>query len=62
MIIFIIELAVGIAAAVYKKDFDDAFRDSLKMSMKNYSKDSPDTLAAWDNVQTKVRIIFYRFF
>ncbi|KAF2901311.1 hypothetical protein ILUMI_04889 [Ignelater luminosus] len=24
------------------------------MSMKNYSKESPDTLAAWDNVQTKL--------
>jgi len=53
LIIFVIELAVGIAAAVYKNDFEDALRDSLRQSMTNYSRDSSEK-AAWDNVQSKL--------
>ncbi|XP_012277952.1 CD151 antigen [Orussus abietinus] len=51
LIIFVIELAVGIAAAVFKNDFSMVMKDSLKMSMKNYTQ--ADQMA-WDNVQTKL--------
>ncbi|KAG5872982.1 hypothetical protein JTB14_017039 [Gonioctena quinquepunctata] len=33
IIIFILELAVGISAAVYKADFQEALKDNLKKSM-----------------------------
>lgn len=51
LIIFVIELAVGIAAAVFKNDFSMAMKDTLKESMKNYT--DADKFA-WDNVQNKV--------
>ncbi|KAM0731349.1 CD63 antigen [Formica fusca] len=51
LIIFVIELAVGIAAAVFKNDFSMAMKDTLKDSMKNYSE--TDRMA-WDNVQRKL--------
>ncbi|KYN26889.1 CD63 antigen [Trachymyrmex cornetzi] len=51
LIIFVIELAVGIAAAVFKNDFSMAMRNTLKESMKNYTETDKQ---AWDNVQKKV--------
>ncbi|KAJ8941238.1 hypothetical protein NQ318_015670, partial [Aromia moschata] len=51
-IIFIIELAVGIAAAVYKSDFHHALNGTLRKSLENYSNDN-DRIA-WDNVQKKL--------
>lgn len=53
LIIFIVELAVGIAAAVFKSDFEMVMRDTLKSSMDNYYDIKSDRLA-WDKVQTKV--------
>ncbi|KAF5306166.1 hypothetical protein FQR65_LT07442 [Abscondita terminalis] len=50
LIIFIIELAVGIAAAVFKNDFEDALKNTLKNSMKNYNTNN-DEKTAWDNTQ-----------
>lgn len=47
------ELAVGIAAAVYKADFHNALNGTLRKSMQNYSND-PEKIA-WDNLQRKVR-------
>lgn len=47
------ELAVGIAAAVYKGDFDMVMRDTLKSSMDKYYSSKTDRLA-WDHMQTKV--------
>lgn len=52
LIIFVIELAVGIAAAVFKNDFSMAMKDTLKESMKNYTE--ADKMA-WDNVQKKLQ-------
>ncbi|XP_018335605.1 CD63 antigen [Agrilus planipennis] len=52
LIVFIIELAVGIAAAVYKQDFEMALKENLKNSMKNYNSDSERL--AWDNAQKKL--------
>lgn len=49
-----IELAVGIAAAVFKNDFSMAMKDTLKDSMKNYTDADKE---AWDNVQRKVSIL-----
>ncbi|KMQ95191.1 cd63 antigen [Lasius niger] len=51
LIIFVIELAVGIAAAVFKNDFSMVMKDTLKESIKNYTE--ADRLA-WDNVQKKI--------
>ncbi|RZC33505.1 23 kDa integral membrane protein [Asbolus verrucosus] len=53
LIIFIIELAVGIAAAVYHTDFSDALKSTLKKSMANYSQNDVEKIA-WDNAQTKL--------
>ncbi|KAK5645505.1 hypothetical protein RI129_006805 [Pyrocoelia pectoralis] len=53
LIIFIIELAVGIAAAVYKGDFEDVLKGTLKSSMDNYYGSKSDRLA-WDNMQVKL--------
>ncbi|XP_018358143.1 PREDICTED: CD63 antigen isoform X2 [Trachymyrmex cornetzi] len=52
LIIFVIELAVGIAAAVFKNDFSMAMRNTLKESMKNYTETDKQ---AWDNVQKKLQ-------
>ncbi|CAH1154154.1 unnamed protein product [Phaedon cochleariae] len=54
IIIFIIELAVGIAAAVYKSDFQEALKESLKKSMENYSDPNNPERISWDNVQRKL--------
>ncbi|KAJ8913858.1 hypothetical protein NQ315_003767, partial [Exocentrus adspersus] len=51
LIIFIVELAVGIAAAVYKNDFHNALNGTLRNTMDNYSN-APDKIA-WDNIQQK---------
>lgn len=51
LIIFVIELAVGIAAAVFKNDFSMAMKDTLKESMRNYTDLDKQ---AWDNVQKKL--------
>ncbi|KAL6429222.1 hypothetical protein ACFW04_008144 [Cataglyphis niger] len=51
LIIFVIELAVGIAAAVFKNDFSMTMKDTLKESMKNYSE--ADRMA-WDNIQKEL--------
>uniref|UniRef100_A0A1Y1L9E2 Tetraspanin n=3 Tax=Photinus pyralis TaxID=7054 RepID=A0A1Y1L9E2_PHOPY len=53
LVIFIIELAVGIAAAVYKSDFEEVLKDTLKSSMDNYYSSKSDRLA-WDNMQVKL--------
>ncbi|XP_020291393.1 CD63 antigen [Pseudomyrmex gracilis] len=52
VIIFVIELAVGIAAAVFKNDFSMVMKDSLKESLKTYSEADRQ---AWDNVQKKLQ-------
>ncbi|XP_030387627.1 CD151 antigen [Scaptodrosophila lebanonensis] len=50
-VIFIIELAVGIAASVFKKDLEGMVKNSLQDSIKRSS--SEDTMA-WDNIQRKL--------
>lgn len=54
LIIFIIELAVGIAAACYHNEFDTALKDALKNSMTNYSINDSEKLA-WDKIQAKLK-------
>lgn len=56
MVIFVIELAVGIAAGIAKEEFANAMRATLKLSMGNYTQTSTDQ-AAWDSMQRKVYII-----
>lgn len=56
-VIFVIELAVGIAAAVYEKDFQDPIRNTLKNSMANYTVSEKEKVA-WDNLQKKVCVHF----
>ncbi|XP_019878271.1 CD63 antigen-like [Aethina tumida] len=54
LIIFIIELACGIASAVYQTDFQDTFKNTLKQSMANYSENDVEKIA-WDNVHKKFK-------
>lgn len=51
--ILIVELAVGIAAAVYRNDFEMALKDVLKQSLAKYNDNKSDKIA-WNNVQTQV--------
>lgn len=44
---------MGIAAAVYKNDFEMVMKETLKKSMDNYYDSKSDQIA-WDNVQTKL--------
>lgn len=48
---FIIELAVGIAACLFKADLDELLQRSLK---KTIERSSPDDLIAWDTTQRKL--------
>ncbi|KAK4875853.1 hypothetical protein RN001_012275 [Aquatica leii] len=50
LVIFVIELAVGIAAAVFKSDFEEALKSTLKSSMKTYYTNNSEK-SAWDNTQ-----------
>lgn len=50
-VIFIVELAVGIAACLFKADLQDHLNDSLERSI---GRSDPDDLYAWDNVQRKL--------
>lgn len=54
LIIFIIELAVGIAAAVYKNDVHKGLKQLMRNSLDNYEKSDSDRLA-WDNLQKKLQ-------
>ncbi|KAG5882055.1 hypothetical protein JTB14_007717 [Gonioctena quinquepunctata] len=54
IIIFILELAVGISAAVYKADFQEALKDNLKKSMEKYTEENSSEKISWDNVQKKL--------
>jgi CD63 antigen len=53
LIILIIELAVGIAAAVYKNDFQMTMKDLMRSSMKRFENSRTDR-DAWNRIQTKV--------
>ncbi|XP_019880218.1 CD63 antigen-like [Aethina tumida] len=53
LIIFVIELAVGIAAAVYKSQFHTGIKDLMSKSMDNYEVSKSDRIA-WDNLQSKL--------
>lgn len=50
-IIFILELAVGIAACLFKADLDDILKDSLQKSI---SRSSRDDMIAWDKAQSRM--------
>ncbi|ALC41286.1 Tsp47F [Drosophila busckii] len=50
-IIFIVELAVGIAASVFKKDLEGMLKNSLMESIK---RSNAEDNQAWDNVQRKL--------
>ncbi|EFA09563.1 23 kDa integral membrane protein [Tribolium castaneum] len=54
LIILIIELAVGIAAAVYKNDFQMSMKDIMKSSMQRFENSKSDRVA-WNNLQTKLK-------
>lgn len=45
-------MAVGIVACLYKADLEDVLRESLEKSI---ARSSVDDLAAWDNVQRKLK-------
>lgn len=50
-IIFIIELAVGIAAITFKNDLRDILNTQLRKSMMRQNKED---MMAWDTVQMKL--------
>ncbi|RZF37800.1 hypothetical protein LSTR_LSTR007162 [Laodelphax striatellus] len=52
LVIFIVEMAVGIAAGMAKDEFSNAMRSSLKKSLNNYTINDQDR-KAWDTVQRK---------
>ncbi|KAF7288114.1 hypothetical protein GWI33_000164 [Rhynchophorus ferrugineus] len=54
LIIFIIELAVGIAAAVYKNDFHKGLKQLMRNSLDQYETNESDKIA-WDNLQKKLQ-------
>lgn len=51
-IIFIVELAVGIAAIAFKSDLENALRTSLQKTIRN---SNTEDLRAWDNAQKKLQ-------
>ncbi|KAJ8975390.1 hypothetical protein NQ317_008605 [Molorchus minor] len=53
LIIFILEFAVGIAAATYKNEFRMTLSEIMTNSLRNYNTSKSDKIA-WDNVQTKL--------
>ncbi|KAL3269813.1 hypothetical protein HHI36_008871 [Cryptolaemus montrouzieri] len=54
LIILIAELSIGIAAAVYKGDFDVTMKNIMKESLHSYNESRADKLA-WDNIQSKLK-------
>ncbi|CAG9760585.1 unnamed protein product [Ceutorhynchus assimilis] len=54
VVIFILELAVGIAAAVYKGDFEGGLKKTLRASMSNYTENNVEQVA-WDKLQKKFK-------
>lgn len=61
VIVFLLELAAGITAAVYKSDFQEALKTTLRNSMNKYSdENSNNDKIAWDNVQKKVLYIPFK--
>lgn len=55
IIIFIVEIAVGVTAAVYKGDFQVALKENLLKSIKEYSNENNAEKIPWDNVQKKLK-------
>ncbi|XP_014293054.1 CD63 antigen isoform X1 [Halyomorpha halys] len=53
-IIFVIEIAVGIAASISKDEFTGAMRDGLRASMLNYTKTKLDR-QTWDNLHKSLQ-------
>lgn len=53
MVIFIIELAVGIAAAVYQNEVHKGLKELMRDSLDRYETNESDRIA-WDELQTKV--------
>ncbi|KAI4461588.1 tetraspanin [Holotrichia oblita] len=53
LVIFILELAVGIVAACYNGEFQDGLKSALRKSIDKYENVDADK-QAWDNVQRKV--------
>lgn len=51
-IIFVIELAIGIAACVFRSDLEIVLKESLE---KTIARSSMDDIMAWDNVQRKLQ-------
>ncbi|CAH1154155.1 unnamed protein product [Phaedon cochleariae] len=53
LIIFVIEFAVGIAAATYKNQFQSVLKEAMTDSLSKYESSKSDKIA-WDNIQTKL--------
>ena len=55
LLIFIVEIAVGIAAAVNKESFKDQLRKAMKASKDNYDVTTAEDRKVWAQLQSKVR-------
>ncbi|CAH1182540.1 unnamed protein product, partial [Phyllotreta striolata] len=53
LVIFIVEFAVGIAAATYKSQFQGVLKESMARSLGNYEANKADKVA-WDTLQSKL--------
>lgn len=49
--IFILELAVGISACLFKADLDDILKENLRKSI---NRSSRDDILAWDKAQSRL--------
>ncbi|XP_076350702.1 CD63 antigen-like isoform X1 [Tachypleus tridentatus] len=55
-IIFILELAAGITAYVYRNKIEDVIRDKMRKGMMNYNKTGYEGVTkAWDDVQSNLK-------
>ncbi|XP_034950333.1 CD63 antigen-like [Chelonus insularis] len=53
ILIFIVEMAIGIASAVLKDTLSDTLKTGLKSSLNDYTKD--EVKKNWDNFQTELK-------
>ena len=53
MILFVVQFGIGIAATMYRGDFQEYINETLTASLQKYHDSTGDKLA-WKNLQNKV--------
>lgn len=54
IVIFLLEVAVGIAGILLKNRTEDFLKSALQDSMKHYHQNNSEISFVWDNIQTQV--------